>query len=45
MSVLSIGLSLIKVAGVAGRTVLYKIYENMVNTNWEDHTRNWEDIQ
>jgi len=44
MSVLSIGLSLIKVAGVAGRTVL-KLLWSEIETNWESETRNWEDVE
>jgi hypothetical protein len=42
---LSLGLSLAKANAGAMMESLFKIYENMVNTNWEDHTRNWEDIQ
>ena len=42
--ILSIGLSLIKSVHTRIEP-LFKIYENMVNTNWEDHTRNWEDIE
>ena len=42
---IGLSLSLVSSATKAVVTVLFKIYENMVNTNWEDHTRNWEDIQ
>ena len=45
MPKIGIGLSFITTVGGAIAQVLFKIYENMVNTNWEDHTRNWEDIQ
>jgi hypothetical protein len=42
---ISLSLSLASRALSKAAVVLFKIYENMVNTNWEDHTRNWEDIQ
>ena len=45
MPKIGIGLSFITAKIGTGLVTLYKIYENMVNTNWEDHTRNWEDIQ
>ena len=45
MPEIGIGLSLAvaKAGGIIQS--LFKIYENMVSTNWEDHTRNWEDIE
>ena len=42
---IGLSLSIISSATKAVGVILFKIYENMVNTNWEDHTRNWEDIQ
>lgn len=44
MPKIGIGLSILTSVSGAVAEVLFKIYENMVNTNWEDHSRNWEDI-
>ena len=44
MPKIGIGLAILTSASGAVAEVLFKIYENMVSTNWEDHTRNWEDI-
>ena len=45
MPKIGIGLTIATAISGAVEAVLFKIYENMVNTNWEDHTRNWEDIE